>query len=512
MYLLILTGSFASLGLVLLGLRLPEGDLVVLERVPGAEQAEAGEGWGPHQYLRWDASAGLVWATTWADPPALHVFSFDSSIATKPANHEPSLEHIAALPIFATSSYVSFAPEDTLPENDWRYAYSMGGPTGEVHAYRGNAKDGWEFEKVQETPFVDPARIEAARNGTAEVDRTRKALRTGSHAIEFQRLGDSWRAYVPVLATDAIHIYDLEQPSPKPPKKTARKRQIPIAPPIEDESEQAQADGKHGSHRLQPRSVLHTPPHSGPRHVKTHPKKPVLYVVTEHDNRLLVYDIADKEDADESTDVPDEKQGPNGETTFGLPKSNAYLVGSYSLFPECKKSDQDCTYGVASDYRGDTLALSPDARYLYTTTRGGNAGRTGWLGVWALGGDGFVMADGSTADILVHGRYWETPTSGGKANAIEARAYPGEEGKVLVVLTDDDEKTRDIDGPFPSLYVLEHDTTTGAFNILASFIDLIEMHAGRLRGASHAIWVDGIDDSYPWAGGAVKGKALRDEL
>ncbi|KAK0186470.1 hypothetical protein F5146DRAFT_1124258 [Armillaria mellea] len=56
------------------------------------------------------------------------------------------------------------------------HAYSMGGPTGEIHMFD-PATGTWK-QKIQEILFVKSGKL-------AEADKTRKALRYGSHAIEF---------------------------------------------------------------------------------------------------------------------------------------------------------------------------------------------------------------------------------------------------------------------------------------------------------------------------------------
>ncbi|GAW06789.1 muconate cycloisomerase 1 [Lentinula edodes] len=76
----------------------------------------------------------------------------------------------------------------------------MGGPTGEVHLL--SPQSGSFLEKVQEVLFVPPDKL-------ADTDKSRKALRYGSHAIEFAHLpGTNTRlAFVPVLGTNSIEVY-----------------------------------------------------------------------------------------------------------------------------------------------------------------------------------------------------------------------------------------------------------------------------------------------------------------
>ncbi|PBK89103.1 hypothetical protein ARMGADRAFT_1065390 [Armillaria gallica] len=97
----ILSGSFTSFSLFLLAFSPLNRSLRLLRTVPVV---------GPHQDIA--QTPQPVYATTWAVPPTLHVWTL------------PSLAHIDSTPITATSSCITIL--------DSR-AYSMGGPTGEIH-------------------------------------------------------------------------------------------------------------------------------------------------------------------------------------------------------------------------------------------------------------------------------------------------------------------------------------------------------------------------------------------
>ncbi|KAG6892762.1 hypothetical protein C0992_012645, partial [Termitomyces sp. T32_za158] len=121
----------------------------------------------------------------------------------------------------------------------------------------------------------------------------------------------------------------------------------------------------------------------GPRHVKIHPNGRVLYCVTEHSNLVDAYKIT-----------------PTGLTH----------LSSRSLLPPRP------TPLSPSSFRGDTLVLSPSTpahpapRALFGSTRGASASVRGWLSVFLLDADGlFLDSD----------EYWEAPTSGGKAHALD---------------------------------------------------------------------------------------------
>jgi hypothetical protein len=87
-------------------------------------------------------------------------------------------------------------------------------------------------------------------------------------------------------------------------------------------------------------------------------------------------------------------------------------------------------------------ALSPPSslpKFLVTTTRGSSPGVRGWLSIFALNDKGDFARDETEERI-------ETPTSGGKANAVDLLSKQDGEG-VWIVLTDDDEATFGEGGP-----------------------------------------------------------------
>ncbi|PBK66153.1 putative isomerase YbhE [Armillaria solidipes] len=368
----ILSGSFTSFSLFLLAFSPLNRSLRLLRTVPAA---------GPHQYIAQTPQA--VYATTWATPPALHAWTL------------PSLAHIGSTPITSTSSYITVLDS---------HAYSMGGPTGEIHVL-GSATGAWKA-KIQEILFVESGKLDKA-------DKTRKALRYGSHAIEFTADGNY--GFVPVLGTEEIHVFKRG---------------------INGTLERvAKAKGHAGD---------------GPRHVKVHPNGEVVYCVTEHSNKLDVY-------------------------TFNTtPTPSLKLVSSQPLYAS----------GSTHSYRGDTLLLAPSTNQIFTTTRGATHLDPGYISVFSLSSSGLLSGQVE---------YYETPTSGGKAHAIdllsktsstvdqESLSVPAE--SVWIVLTDDDPCTRTPE-PCASVRILEWDGwDTGGIREVAAYAGT------EMQGGSHAIFL-----------------------
>lgn len=92
--------------------------------------------------------------------------------------------------IAATSSYLQISPDANL-------LYSAGGPTGEVHSLTSTGSIG---TKLQELLYVDPEEL-------AEADKTRVALRYGSHGIDVNMIKKV--AFVPHLGDNSIWMYHL---------------------------------------------------------------------------------------------------------------------------------------------------------------------------------------------------------------------------------------------------------------------------------------------------------------
>jgi len=172
----------------------------------------------------------------------------------------------------------------------------------------------------------------------------------------------------------------------------------------------------------------------GPRHVKIHPNGKILYCVTEHSElfspsdfvSLLTLSTANFVDLYEIT-----------ASSLSIPSLK--FISSRSLLPT------NLQMTPSHQFRGDTLMLTPPAPAhpspyaLFATTRGSTPATRGWLSIFAIDEDGY-FADGGSPDGSGHHvesviRY-ETPSSGGKANAIDLltkRKIPSAPRRVLVV-------------------------------------------------------------------------------
>ncbi|PPR04196.1 hypothetical protein CVT24_010744 [Panaeolus cyanescens] len=419
----ILAGSFRSVSLFLLAFSPTTRTLSHLRTIPG---------FGPHQYLALPSNEfrNTVYATSWAVPPVLSSWRIE-----KAANPEDwNVRFLNSVPITATSSYI------TIPQ-PYKRAYSVGGPTGEVHDL--DPVDGSFGSKLQEVLFVPEDEL-------ATADKTRVALRYGSHGIEFTPSRQF--AFVPVLGTDSIEMFEHDP-------DTGRLALLTSVP-----------------------SPRGSGAKDGPRHLKIHPNGRVLYCVTEHTNVVDIYEI--------------------------LPKSLKFR-DSRSLLPDNVAA---ATHG-SHVFRGDTLMLAPSSasqpvpKVLITTTRGATSATKGWLSVFPLDSQGYfstnpngLQQNFANMTVDINAARWETPTSGGRANAIDlipqtSTTIEGDdedEDGLWIVLTDEDDATASPNGT-GAIRILEWKGWKRGLHLADEWPrkgDSDSSNDNIIQGASHAIWLN----------------------
>ncbi|KAK3058617.1 hypothetical protein LTR09_000182 [Extremus antarcticus] len=128
----------------------------------------------------------------------------------------------------------------------------------------------------------------------------------------------------------------------------------------------------------------------GPRHVWPHPGGKVVYCLQEHTSMVDVFALAEGE------------EGAGLEFKQGV-----------KIIPQ----EEDVKKYWADEVRVSTGPDPLKPRYLYASTRGLQAETKGWIAVFKLNDDGSLASDES-----IH--MWQTPTSGGLANAIEPAPWP----------------------------------------------------------------------------------------
>jgi carboxy-cis,cis-muconate cyclase len=276
-------------------------------------------------------------------------------------------------------------------------------------------------------------------------------------------------AFVPVLGTNSIEVYDV------------------------------QPESGILTHVFTSLSTRQTP--DGPRHLKIHPNGRVLYCVTEHGVIL------------HHSSQPFLTVNPPANTLdiYNIHRTPPKLAfhSTRSLLPPSLRDQHD-------KFRGDTLLLHPSASAsgqttIFATTRGGNTDTNGWLSIFKLDTEGyFVDQQGEM--------YHETPTSGGKANAIDliaksrlttrenlesspdeaanlgletfvnssATESAADSQSVWILLTDDSP-------PHPGVRILEWNGWQNAVGVREVASWPTEQSSindsERMEGGSHAIWL-----------------------
>lgn len=156
---------------------------------------------------------------------------------------------------------------------------------------------------------------------------------------------------------------------------------------------------KFGGKFVAPRS------HDGPRHCWVHPNGRVLYSLQEHSSMVDVFSLSED----------------------GV--SELVHVQGAGILPQGK----DCGKFWADEVRYSTGPDKERPGFLYASVRGLERGTKGYVAVYRLKEDGMLESE-RAVDI------WETPTSGGLANAIEPAPWREEfGGKEYLAMCDSEE-------------------------------------------------------------------------
>ncbi|KAK4057716.1 hypothetical protein OIO90_001364 [Microbotryomycetes sp. JL221] len=323
----ILSGTFNTIFLYLLAFN-PSTSTLTISKTYRAQ--------GPHQYLALNPQRTKAYATTWASEPSLSSWNIVDG-------GRGGIEHINTVPIScvsATSSYIQVSSR--LPR-----IYSAGGPTGEVHAI--DPETGGFGTKLQQLLYVDQNKLEQA-------DKTRVALRYGSHGIDINL--PRQQVFVPHLGHNSIFMYDIDQ-------EDGTLKFVANCPSFDQ--------------------------HDGPRHNVPSPDGSKLYVITEHTSFVDVYEIQ---------------------------RSSLKHIQRLSVIPPSKYQDRLSYRGDTLRLSQSGSFLYVTTRGKTSQTQGfvsvWNVNKDGTLGSQ----DSMEQDEQENQTFAPIDRY-QTLTSGGKANAIE---------------------------------------------------------------------------------------------
>ncbi|GAA6064670.1 hypothetical protein JCM10212_001786 [Sporobolomyces blumeae] len=414
----LLSGTFNTLFLYLLSFS-PHSSPPTLD-VERAYRAQ-----GPHQFLAVNEERDRAYATTWAQPPTLSSWTIIDG-------GRRGIEKLNTVPISATGSYLTLLPSSlsaslSLSPSTGARIYQAGGPVAQTLEV--DPATGGFGTQLQEVVYLDGGVDELWDD--AKTDRTRVALRYGSHAVDIDPVRG--RAYVPHVGRDSIFVYSFNRDGTL------------------HELAEVASHGRKG--------------HEGPRHSIPSRDGNKLYVVTEHTSYLDVYDVH---------------------------SSSPFLAHSQrlSVIPRSLDSDRLQYRGDTLRISLDGERLYVTTRGKTTREKGyvsvwkvngdGSIEDLGTAGRSNAGNAAFEKGYGAMSRF-------ETATSGGKANAIEVFPFgSGEErsrGHDWIVLTDDEQGW---------VSILEWTDDAGELSEVAKV--QLGRQAGadddeRETGASHAVWL-----------------------
>ncbi|KAJ9098575.1 hypothetical protein QFC20_005918 [Naganishia adeliensis] len=375
------------------------------------------EATGGHSWLHLNDSKDTLYCTGWTKPPSLAAYRLSHSESSV------KLELLnQAYPKYL-SGYVT-ANKHVL--------YSASGPQGDVFALNSDtgafATAGEEdVEPLQSFSFLSEAErqaIERGENIGGIMDFG--GLRHGGHSADLSPDGN--RLYIADIGRNAIWTYLLD------PTSTPRLLTL-------------------GSKTISKR------PNDGPRHVWPYQlgggANKVVYVVQEHSSYVDVFEHEVDEDGTVKPDLV-WKQGVN-------------------ILPP----GADCTL-----YWADEVRTSPSGDVLFASTRGLEPTEKGYVIAVPLDPNtGYMIphptsSDGTTVEPT---HRWQTPTSGGWANAISVCPVVGLRREVFLCLTDSEQGW---------VWMLRWKREEG-FAVVGS-VNLNDVGAEGERdiGASVAVWLD----------------------
>ncbi|KAJ9121699.1 hypothetical protein QFC22_002319 [Naganishia vaughanmartiniae] len=138
-------------------------------------------------------------------------------------------------------------------------------------------------------------------------------------------------------------------------------------------------------------------------------------------------------------------------------------------------------------YRGDTIRLSRSTHHVFATTRGATAETRGWLCAYAVDpatGHLLNSAEGAPPTAV-----WRTPTSGGKANAIEVIAVNGRGRHAEGAGEGEGERGRE-----EMDWIVLTDSEQGLVLVISwdghEFKEVSRVQMDEGDGASHAVWLE----------------------
>lgn len=296
-----------------------------------------------------------LYATAWTDP---------ATVVAYVVNSPTDIQLLGSAPTRSRSGYVT-ASDIAL--------YSAGGATGEVFALdpeSGNVKassamngvssnhQSSDMKPLQLLSFLDE---DAQRDDGSVMDFG--GLRHGAHSADLSPDGKA--IYVADIGRNCIWTFSIDQTS---------------------------GELTLGEKHISPR------PTDGPRHVWPHPSGKFVYCLQEHTSMVDVFSTS------------------NGGVNL------KHEQGVRIIPPQEKEGD------FWADEVRTSFSNGCQPKYLYASTRGLKEGKNGYIAVYSLTPEGMIDTSATSPSSLKEGDthsyagllyMWETPNSGGWANAVQ---------------------------------------------------------------------------------------------
>ncbi len=369
-------------------------ELFIVRYVPSPDSKSAGElellgslpdAVGTHSWLALDDERRRLYATCWSEPPCVAAYdvtpcSTTSSAAEGASSSSSPLRQCKLLGTARTRARSGYVK--AYRRGGASYLVSISGPSGEIWrldsatgAFADTAPSAESYTHVQDIDFLTGEPHMRSVDGSTETVPTglssNKAsavadfggLRHGAHGVEFSPEGDI--AYVPDIGRNCVWVYAVR--------------------------------AQDGCFELLQKCAAPRP-NDGPRHTWSHPNGKVVYSLQEHTSIVDVFELV--------------RDGA------GADKAQLEWRQAAQILPQGRHADA---------YWADEVRLSPASargfpEYLIASTRGLDAQTKGYVSVYSLDEHGYLTSPGAGDKDYSGCRpndIFETPTSGGLANAVE---------------------------------------------------------------------------------------------
>lgn len=375
---------------------------------------------GNHSWLALNHNRTNLYATCWTTPPSVAAYRI-----VEDASRGHSFELINTAETSARSGYVAVSHPPLPP-----VLYTVGGPTGEVMALDSET-GGFDLSESVKAPSARLQELDFVKGRVSDMGKKLEAEKVydGGNVMDFGGLRHGSHAvdlspdgricYVPDIGRNCVWVYAV---SPETGLLTLSEKNVA------------------------------TRSNDGPRHTWPHPNGKYVYSLQEHSGMVDVFEVLDGR-----------SEKPRLEWRQGVKVQPEHLDASIFWADEVRLS-------------APPAPGAPPA-YLLASTRGLEPKTKGYVSAFALTPEGLIANPEAGALDM-----WQSPTSGGWANALEpAPVLLGEQREIFAALTDSEE----------GLVMMLRLRTEGCKAKIEEVARVALGHTedGKLRQAATAVWL-----------------------